>query len=84
VRKASLKEALRVMKKKSLYGFVDSVQKHDTPFDWALKQFPVDFHEPFYKNYVQNPVEDLFKQAGLRVLSRETAFFAKAVLAAKS
>ena len=67
-------------------GFVDSVQKEDANernLDWALEQFPVDFHEPFYKNYTQNPMEGLMHYRGFQKIKKDQGFFAKAVLGQK-
>ncbi|MEK2688328.1 class I SAM-dependent methyltransferase [Bdellovibrio sp. GT3] len=84
VREAAVLEGLRVLKTGGFYGLVDSVQKGETEgLDWALEQFPRDFHEPFYKNYSQNPVEDLLKAVGFSDLRKDTGFFSKAVLAQK-
>jgi len=83
-RKRVLQEGLRTLKPGGFYGFVDSVQSEDKKdFEWALKQFPVDFHEPFYKNYIQNPMEGLFKATGFQDVQTEIGFFSKAVGAHK-
>lgn len=79
-RKKVLKEAVRVLNPGGFCGLVDSLQDEDrSEFDWALKQFPVDFHEPFYKNYLQNPMEGLLKDAGFEKVERNIGFFSKAV-----
>jgi hypothetical protein len=60
------------------------VQKDEAQdLNWALEQFPKDFHEPFYKNYSLHPVEDLLKDCGFLDLRKDTGFFSKAVLAQK-
>ncbi len=65
-------------------AFVDSVQKEDAKeFEWALEQFPVDFHEPFYKNYVMNPMEGLMLYRGFTKIHKDRGFFAKAVIGEK-
>ncbi len=80
VRKEVISEAKRVLKPGGFFGLVDSIQKNDAAeFQWALKQFPMDFHEPFFKNYVQHPMEDLLKDAGLLNISRDTGLLSKAV-----
>ena len=78
-----LKESWRVLKPKGVMGFIDSVQKSDTQFLWALKQFPVDFHEPFYKNYTEHNMAELIKKAGFSKIQKDLGFFAKALLAKK-
>lgn len=80
VRKASLLEALRVLKPGGFYGAVDSIQLKDTEnMAWALEQFPVDFHEPFYKNYTLHPMEELFTEAGFENSQTQLGFFSKVV-----
>lgn len=57
VRTEVMKEAVRVTKKGGVIAILDSLQLGDRPeFDWALKRFPIDFHEPFYKAYSQDPM----------------------------
>lgn len=84
IRRKVLREGLRVLKPGGYFGFVDSVQKQDAG-DKAplLEQFPVDFHEPFYKNYISHPMEDLLQEEGFEVVDSHLGFFAKAVLARK-
>ena len=83
VREQVLSESFRVLKTKGLLGFLDSVQKTDTQFLWALKQFPVDFHEPFYKNYTEHDMAALIKAAGFSKIQKEIGLFAKALVAKK-
>lgn len=83
-RKKVLKEGLRVLQDEGFYGLVDSVQEQEKEnFAWALQQFPVDFHEPFYKNYTQNPMEVLLKEAGFVSIETKLGFFSKAIGAVK-
>ncbi len=83
-RQKTLKETCRVLKPGGFAGLVDSIQLEDTQdFQWALKQFPVDFHEPFYRNYIQNPMEGLLQHTGFESIQTELGFFSKAVGARK-
>jgi hypothetical protein len=85
IRRQVVDEAFRVLKSNGFMGFVDSVQNEDAKdLGWALEQFPVDFHEPFYKNYTQNPMEGLMHYKGFRKIEKDQGFFAKAVLGQKS
>ncbi|MFM6930396.1 MAG: class I SAM-dependent methyltransferase [Bdellovibrio sp.] len=84
VRQAAVAEGMRVLKPGGYYGLVDSVQKEEAQgLEWALEQFPVDFHEPFYKNYSLHPVEDLLAVQGFTGVRKDRGFFSKAVLAQK-
>jgi ubiquinone/menaquinone biosynthesis C-methylase UbiE len=84
IRRQALTEGLRVLKPGGFYGFVDSVQKEDArEFEWALERFPVDFHEPFFKNYLMNPMEGLMIHTGFKDVKAVRGFFSKAVVGRK-
>lgn len=84
IRVQVVREGLRILKTGGVYGFVDSVQKDDAKdFNWALEQFPVDFHEPFYKNYSLNPMEGILLKAGFREIKSHRGFLSKAVIGLK-
>lgn len=83
-RKAVLQEAKRVLKDGGFHGVLDSIQLGDEPtFDSALELFPKDFHEPFYKNYSQTPMESLLQDQGLPVTSVNKGFFSKSLSSVK-
>lgn len=83
-RRKALSESHRVLKTGGFCGLVDSLQMGDRQdFEWALQQFPVDFHEPFYKNYIQNPMEGLLSNAGFKDVKSDFGFFSKALGARK-
>lgn len=85
VRRQVIAEGLRVLKSGGVYGLVDALQNEDGhDFAWALQQFPVDFHEPFFKNYVQNSMEGLLQYQGFVNIEKQIGFLSKAVLAEKS
>jgi ubiquinone/menaquinone biosynthesis C-methylase UbiE len=84
VRRAVLKEGHRTLKAGGFYGLVDSLQRGDVPeFDEALEQFPVEYHEPFYRNYIENQMANLLAEAGFDVVEQGTGFFSKFVAAKK-
>jgi len=84
VRLKVIQESSRVLKPGGFMAMVDSVQLRDfEDAKSALEQFPVDFHEPFYKNYIENQIEDLFEANGFRVLKANRGFLSKAVVAQK-
>lgn len=78
VRKKILHEAYRVVKPGGTVVFVDSIQLGEQEgFDWALYNFPVEFHEPFYKNYIQKPLRDLHGDLALENLREEVQLLSK-------
>jgi ubiquinone/menaquinone biosynthesis C-methylase UbiE len=79
VRAELLKEAVRVTKKGGVIAILDSLQLGDRPeFDWALKRFPIDFHEPFYKAYTLDPMGDWPKKIkGLELVECSYHFLGK-------
>lgn len=79
-RERMIRENLRVLKKGGFIGLVDSLQLGDAPeFDQALQQFPQEFHEPFYKNYIQKPMRDVFETCGVGQHTSTLGFFSKAL-----
>lgn len=85
VRLQVLKELHRVLKPEGSIHIADSLQLGDDPdLDWSLEQFPVDFHEPFYKNYIQSPLERTLEEAGFKILHVHKGFLTKAITATKA
>lgn len=84
IRDQVVAEKHRVLKENGYLGIVDSIQTDDdVSLNWALEQFPVDFHEPFYKNYVGAKVEDILLKYDLKEVSTDIAFLTKIVSAVK-
>ncbi len=79
VRRDVLQEARRMVKPGGFVGFVDSVQTGDKSlFDPLLDEFPKQFHEPYYRDYIAHPMEAMMKdQAGLARVKTSTGFSAK-------
>lgn len=85
VRRDILKESLRLLKPGGLLVCIDSVQLGDSEaFDPILKDFPRDYHEPFYHNYISTPLETLLKQSGFTQIKSEVGFSSKVCWALKS
>ena len=78
IRTAVAGEIARVLRPGGLFAFVDSLQPGDVPaYDGLLELFPQLFHEPYYTSYATTDLIALFRDAGLRPVHEETAFFSK-------
>ena len=78
IRREVGKEIARVLKPGGKFVFADSLQFGDTPeLDGLLEYFPEGFHEPYYKGYLSESLEQVFGEAGLRSTPAETAFLTK-------
>jgi ubiquinone/menaquinone biosynthesis C-methylase UbiE len=85
IRRKVVAEGLRVLKPGGFLGLVDAIQEGDkSDFNLALRQFPLDFHEPFFKNYLQNPMEGLLEHAGAKKIQVQTGFLSKVVWGEKA
>ncbi len=83
-RQAVIRESQRVLKVGGFHGLVDSLQLGDKPaFDEALELFPQNFHEPFYKNYIQNPIQTDLAGSGVVLTDVSNQFFSKCVCGEK-
>ncbi len=84
VRSQVIKEKIRVLKPQGVLSVVDSIQSHDIPeVAWSLDHFPREFHEPFFKNYIQNPLEDIVWDQGGKNIGIRTGFYSKSLWATK-
>jgi len=82
VRRSVLTEMARVTREDGLVAAVDSIQLHDDPlFGPVIEQFPRDFHEPFYRNYIETPLEGIFEASGLQDVRHSAGFLSKLVCA---
>jgi ubiquinone/menaquinone biosynthesis C-methylase UbiE len=80
IRSQILKEKLRVLKPGGFIAVVDSIQHDDDPaLNWALEEFPKDFHEPFYKDYTNKKLELIFSELGVENVDSTLAFLTKVV-----
>jgi ubiquinone/menaquinone biosynthesis C-methylase UbiE len=84
IRQEMLSESLRILKKGGFIGTLDSIQSHDDPdFLWAIERFPVDFHEPYYKNYINKPLEKIFSSLSIKSIKTKVGFLSKVVTGTK-
>lgn len=85
VRHEVISEKHRVLKKGGILALADSIQKNDDPdLNWALDNFPVDFHEPFYKNFVEKPLEDILRSVCGNIKASEVHFLTKVLASEKN
>ena len=74
----TVSEAARVLKKKGVFAFVDSIQLGDRrEFDALLGVFPREFHEPFYRDYVARPMSGLLTEARFQNIQADYGFMSK-------
>lgn len=84
VRRTVARELARVLKPSGTLVFMDSLQLGDRPdYDRILEQFPVRFHEPYYRNYIIDDLDDVFSAAGLEARSHRRAFLSKVMVRQK-
>lgn len=77
-RKAVLAESKRVLKPGGFFGFVDSIQLNDaSELKSVMADFSINFHEPFYRNYIETPMEGLIKAAKFKEVRSSHSFFSK-------
>ena len=83
VRKAVLKEWMRVLKPGGKVFFVDSAQEGEVPYDRVLEGFTIIAHEPYYMDYTQKEIGGLFSEAGFEVDTTEVHWVSKLLVATK-
>jgi len=83
-RHAVMREMMRSLVPGGLLVIADSAQSSESP-DLApfLGRFTVDFHEPYYKSYQNEPIEDALEHLGFEVSAVESHFVTKVVVARK-
>ncbi len=81
-----LAEMFRVLEPGGVAVVQDSMQRMDPNgrgLEGFLDWFPVAYHEPYYKTYVQEDLATLVEEAGFRVVSRDYPLFSKVIVAQK-
>ncbi|MGY3804487.1 class I SAM-dependent methyltransferase [Pigmentibacter ruber] len=78
------KSAYRKLNHLGLMVTIDSIQLGDVPdFDWALLNFPKDFHEPFYMNYIKRPILNFMENNQFTNIETNIRFLSKCVTGLK-
>lgn len=85
VRIKVISEARRVLKPGGLLVLADSIQYNDDPrFNWALDRFPLNYHEPFYANYVRTPLKSMLESCGFTKSTETHRFLTKVIWSERS
>jgi ubiquinone/menaquinone biosynthesis C-methylase UbiE len=85
VRRRVAREMARVLKPGGLLVFLDSAQYGDVPgWDGALESFPHRFHEPYYRNYLEEDLDGVFTAAGLLPQETRTVLLSKLMVRRKA
>ncbi len=80
VRVQVIEESLRVLKPGGYLGLTDSIQMDDDKkLNWAILEFPKDFHEPFFKNYINTALETLVPTQNTELIGKKIGFLTKAL-----
>lgn len=78
IRQAVINESFRVLKPGGTYVICDSIQASDNPdLKPAMENFSTAFHEPFYRNYIEDDMEGRLNEAGFEVLQVSDHFMSK-------
>jgi ubiquinone/menaquinone biosynthesis C-methylase UbiE len=84
VRRNVVNEVFRCLAPGAVFVVCDSAQLNDSPeIQPALEGFPQAYHEPFYADYIKDPLEDVLTQGGFEVLDSEAFSVSKVVTARK-
>ena len=77
-RQAVINEAFRVLQPGGVFVICDSMQAIDSPdFQTMMNNFPAIFHEPYYRNYTTDSIEERLKEAGFTDIQVENHFVSK-------
>jgi ubiquinone/menaquinone biosynthesis C-methylase UbiE len=81
VRRAVAAEMARVLKPGGLFVFIDSQQMGDRPgWDGLLEAFPERFHEPYFRHYASDDLDEVFGKTGLAAEGQNLAFLSKVMV----
>jgi ubiquinone/menaquinone biosynthesis C-methylase UbiE len=84
VRQRVIDQCFRVLKPGGVLMICDSIQRIDSPeFEPLMDNFPVMFHEPFYRNYIEDELGDRLQMAGFEDIETQIHFMSKYWIARK-
>lgn len=85
VRKKVISEMKRIVKNDGIIVIQDSIQLSDSPdLEVTLNRFAKEFHEPFYKNYIENDLATIFEEEGLKLVNTDISYASKTLVFKKN
>jgi ubiquinone/menaquinone biosynthesis C-methylase UbiE len=85
VRQHVINECFRITKPGGVFIICDSVQLSESPeLAPAMENFARMFHEPFYRNYINDDIGDRLEKAGFASFTTERHFMSKYWIARKA
>ena len=84
-RQAVIEQCFRVLQPGGTFVICDSMQELDSPPDFKvmMENFPTLFHEPYYRHYTTDNIEERLEQAGFTNIRTENHFVSKYWIATK-
>ncbi len=83
-RQRVIEECFRVTKPGGIFIICDSMQEGDDPeFQTMMDNFPVSFHEPYYKHYTTDNLVERLEKAGFENIDTQSHFASKYWIARK-
>jgi SAM-dependent methyltransferase len=84
IRRRIIAEMYRVLQPGGILVIEDSAQISDSPaLEPALRNFPVEFHEPFYDEYLDDDLAQICRDSGFTDVATECHLVSKVVIASK-
>ena len=83
-RHAVIDQCYRVLEPGGVFVLADSIQLADSPqFEVAMDNFRKAFHEPYYRDYISDDIDNRLRQAGFTGIGAESHFMTRVWTATK-